>query len=141
MPAAPAAVKTLFLEVVAIDDPVARAALLNERCGEDAALFARVNALLVANDRAVANEGTATFGPAGDAPTASFPGKNEHVGAILAGKYKLIEEIGEGGMGSGLAWPSRPSRSSGSSRSSSSRPGWTPSRCSPGSRPSGRRWP
>ena len=34
------------------------------------------------------------------AGTADFPGKDEHVGAILAGKYKLIEEIGEGGMGS-----------------------------------------
>ena len=32
--------------------------------------------------------------------TAHFPGKDERVGAILGGKYKLIEEIGEGGMGS-----------------------------------------
>src|SRR6185437_435052 len=32
--------------------------------------------------------------------TADLTGKGEHVGAILAGKYKLIEEIGEGGMGS-----------------------------------------
>ncbi|MGL4423600.1 MAG: protein kinase domain-containing protein, partial [Gemmataceae bacterium] len=28
------------------------------------------------------------------------PGRDEHVGAILGGKYKLIEAIGEGGMGS-----------------------------------------
>jgi Protein kinase domain len=32
--------------------------------------------------------------------TADRPGKDEHVGSVLAGKYKLIEEIGEGGMGS-----------------------------------------
>ncbi len=32
--------------------------------------------------------------------TADFPGKDERVGAILGGKYKLIEVIGEGGMGS-----------------------------------------
>jgi serine/threonine protein kinase/tetratricopeptide (TPR) repeat protein len=105
MPADPAAVKALFLEAAAIDDPVARAALLNERCREDAALLARVNALLVAHVRPVANEGTASFGGADrsdddDEPTADYSGKDEHVGAILAGKYKLIEVIGEGGMGS-----------------------------------------
>lgn len=35
--------------------------------------------------------------PAGE--TADFPGKDEHVGAILGDKYKLIEVLGEGGMG------------------------------------------
>jgi serine/threonine protein kinase/tetratricopeptide (TPR) repeat protein len=33
-------------------------------------------------------------------PTADFPDKDERVGAVLAGKYNLIEEIGEGAMGS-----------------------------------------
>jgi hypothetical protein len=32
--------------------------------------------------------------------TANFHGEGEHVDAILGGKYKLIGEIGEGGMGS-----------------------------------------
>jgi WD40 repeat protein/serine/threonine protein kinase len=103
MPADPAAVKEIFLEAAAIDDPAARAALVNERCRGDAALLDRVNALLAANDRAVANQGAASFGDAGGGgvePTADFPGKNERVGAVLGGKYKLIEEIGEGGMGS-----------------------------------------
>jgi serine/threonine protein kinase len=104
MPADPAAVKALFLEAAAIDDPAARAALLSERCREDAALLARVNALLVANDQAVANEGTGSFDAPDDSvpvePTVSFPGKDEQVGSVLAGKYKLIEEIGAGGMGS-----------------------------------------
>jgi eukaryotic-like serine/threonine-protein kinase len=31
--------------------------------------------------------------------TTDRPGKDERVGAVIAGKYKLIEEIGEGGMG------------------------------------------
>src|SRR5437763_1527901 len=85
-----------FAAAAAIDDPSARAALVNDRCGEDAALRDRVNVLLAANDRAAANGGTASFGGSDglDAPpTADFPGKDEHVGAILAGKYKLVEEI------------------------------------------------
>src|SRR5262245_3085782 len=103
MPADPAAVKALFLAAAAIDDPAARAAFVSERCGEDGAHRARVHALLVANDRAVANGGAAQFGGAdgGDlTSTADFPGKDERVGAVLAGKYKLIEAIGKGGMGS-----------------------------------------
>ncbi len=117
MPAPPAAVKAIFLDVVAVDDPVARAALLNDRCGADVELLARVNALLAANDRALGNAGTASFGAADGAgmptaefpkvedavpgePTSDLPGRDEHVGAVLGGKYMLVEEIGEGGMGS-----------------------------------------
>ena len=44
MPADPAAVKALFLEAAAIEGASARAALVDERCGEDAALRDRVNA-------------------------------------------------------------------------------------------------
>ncbi len=113
---APAAVKAIFLEAAAIEDPVARAALVADRCGADATLRARVYALLVANEKAMATEGTVTaMGDAGvvtvDRPkqdwvpdpipaTVDRPGKDEHVGAVLGGKYKLIEAIGEGGMGS-----------------------------------------
>jgi serine/threonine protein kinase len=104
MTADPAAAKALFLEAAALDDATARAALLSERCGEDAALLARVNALLAANDRAVANQGTGSFfdpeRSGGLEPTLNLSGKDEHIGAVIAGKYKLIEEIGEGGMGS-----------------------------------------
>ena len=32
-------------------------------------------------------------------PTADCPGPAEHVGAVVAGQYKLLEVIGEGGMG------------------------------------------
>jgi serine/threonine protein kinase/tetratricopeptide (TPR) repeat protein len=96
MPADPAAVKSVFLEAVEL--PVAdRAAFLAERCGADADLLARVSALLAAHDSAGEGAGTMSFADA--ASTADRPGKDEHVGAVLAGRYKLIEAIGEGGMG------------------------------------------
>ncbi len=98
MPADPAAAKALFLEAAAMDDPAARAALVVERCGEDTELLARVNALLAANDRALANAGTASV--AGAEPTAEYLDRDEKPGVVIAGKYTLIEPIGEGGMGS-----------------------------------------
>src|SRR5262249_47376599 len=88
------------------DDPAARAAYLDRECGGDGELRARVEALLRANDAAPLpalklRDATGAFtldAPAG-VPTADRPGKNEHVGAVIAGKYKLLEKIGEGGMG------------------------------------------
>ena len=110
MPLDPAAVKSLFLELVEIEEPVARAARMLDRCVDDAELMARVNALLAANDRADLGRVTAVFtgnptgadlftkDPVGDARS-DIPGRDERVGTLLSGKYKLIEEIGEGGMG------------------------------------------
>jgi WD40 repeat protein/serine/threonine protein kinase len=110
--------------------PKDRIAYLNEACGDDAALRQRVEALLRAHDdpgsflsevkpggsevergrvKALlrandagppsAPEATVDSAP-GPAETADFADATACVGAILAGKYKLIEEIGEGGMGS-----------------------------------------
>src|SRR5215472_2468793 len=103
----PARAKSLFLAASDLADPAERAAFLDRECGGDADLRARVEALLRANDAAPPpapeqRDGTGAFdpnAPAG-AHTADRPGKDERVGAVIAGKYKLIEEIGEGGMGS-----------------------------------------
>jgi serine/threonine protein kinase len=89
--AAPAArAKSLFLAASDLPDPAERAAYLDRECGGDAELRARVEALLRANDAA----------PLPQPTTEDYGDPTARVGAILAGKYKLIEAIGEGGMGS-----------------------------------------
>jgi serine/threonine protein kinase len=97
-----ARVKSLFLAASDIADPAQRAAYLDRECGGDAELRARVEALLRANDAAPlpgAREATVDSAPAQPA-TEDYGDPTARVGAILAGKYKLVEAIGEGGMGS-----------------------------------------
>jgi serine/threonine protein kinase/formylglycine-generating enzyme required for sulfatase activity len=114
MPADPKRVRDLFL--AAAELPAGdRAAYLSANDGGDADLRAAVERLLVAHEQpapvlvssasGVPND-AAPMPMAGGATVDSAPGLPEtqadptaRVGAILAGKYKLIEEIGEGGMG------------------------------------------
>src|SRR5262249_34506367 len=94
--------KSLFLAASDLADPAERAAYLERECGGDAELRARVEALLRANDSAplpVAPGATIDSAP-GLPETKVYGDLTARVGAILAGKYKLVEEIGGGGMGS-----------------------------------------
>src|SRR5262245_45978305 len=73
-----------------------RAAYLDQACGGGDALRRRVEALLRAHERA----GHLLDRPVPSATEltgAYFPG--EQTGAVIAGRYKLLEAIGEGGMG------------------------------------------
>src|SRR6516164_1147849 len=94
--------KSLFLAVSDLADPSERAAYLERECGGDAELRARVEALLRANDAAPlpGAPGATVDSAPGQPETADYGDPTARVGSILAGKYKLIEEIGEGGMGS-----------------------------------------
>jgi serine/threonine protein kinase len=97
--------KSLFLAASDLADPAERAAYLDRECGADAELRARVEALLRANDASPlppleAGDAASAHAPNGQPTTEDYGDPTARVGAILAGKYKLIEEIGEGGMGS-----------------------------------------
>jgi serine/threonine protein kinase/tetratricopeptide (TPR) repeat protein len=89
--------RSIFMEALEFDDPREREAYILRACGGDERLRARVEALLrrhqsddsLALDRMAAVEVAVTA----DLPTAA-----EHPGTVL-GPYKLLQEIGEGGMG------------------------------------------
>src|SRR5579871_3183499 len=108
----PARAKSLFLAASDLGDPAERAAYLDRECGEDAELRARVEALLWANDASPLSESqpvqaTGDYTPEPAPPDASVepPRPDEQAGTVIAGKYTLLERIGEGGMGT--VWRAR----------------------------------
>jgi eukaryotic-like serine/threonine-protein kinase len=96
--------ETIFAEATGIEGSEARADYLDHACGGDAALRRQVEGLLAAHRRA---EGfmrspapipgvTASADSSGSSPTAVA--QLESVGTTV-GPYKLLERIGDGGMG------------------------------------------
>ena len=83
--------ESLFLAALEKNVPADREAFLKEACGADVALRARVQLLLEADARA---RGILDRPEQTGAYTA-----REQPGAVIAGRYKLLEQIGEGGMG------------------------------------------
>src|SRR5690242_12234722 len=84
----------IFHQALAQADPAERAAYLGRACADDPGLRASVEALLRAS------EGASGFlaGPAPGLGPRAEATAHEGPGAVI-GPYKLLEVIGEGGMG------------------------------------------
>ncbi len=86
--------ESIFAQALEMESATERAAFLDRACGDNAALRAGVEALL----RATQKSGDILDLPENAAETADLP-SGERPGTVI-GPYKLIEAIGEGGMGS-----------------------------------------
>ena len=112
-------VKALFQAAIERDDPASRRAFLDDEIGDDAELRDRLDALMAAYDQppsaldrplaadphtADATQSVSSSRPGGivdDGPTLDQPkddGPNL-IDTIIADRYKIRQEIGEGGMG------------------------------------------
>jgi eukaryotic-like serine/threonine-protein kinase len=133
----------VFADALKLASPAERAAFLDEVCAGNPHLRADVEALLVAHatdpgflERPAGSlAGTAE----GRDPPPPEPQEPHQPGDVLAGRYKLVEEIGEGGMGTvWMAQQTEPVKRLVAVKLIKA--AWIPNRSSPGSRRSGRRW-
>ena len=85
--------ESIFAQALEIESAGERAAFLDRACGDNPALRAEVESLLRVSGRS----GDLLDLPEDSAVTADLP-RSEGAGAVV-GPYKLLEQIGEGGMG------------------------------------------
>jgi WD40 repeat protein/serine/threonine protein kinase len=96
-------VKEIFLAAVERDDPKERESYLRQACGDDVRLRSRVEALLRRHEQAGNFLEQPAVDPAAILPTlatsAGVAAPVQDAAGTFLGPYKLVERIGEGGMG------------------------------------------
>ncbi len=93
--------EAIFHTASQLDDGQARAAFLDRTCGAEPALRARIEALLAADVRArqFLSQDPLGFGATSRLGATSVSSSPEGGSGTLIGRYKLLQKIGEGGMG------------------------------------------
>src|SRR5262245_33147981 len=86
--------QTLFIEALEREDPAERAAFLDRACAADPALRERIERLLQRHRQ------TGSFLDSPPSPLLVTEEPIREGPGTLIGAYKLLQEIGEGGMGS-----------------------------------------
>jgi serine/threonine protein kinase len=86
--------RDVFIAALHKQNAADRSGFLQEACGSDAALRKQVEVLLRQHDEL----GSFLESPAGPPPTGAHEPLTEGPGAVI-GPYKLLQQIGEGGMG------------------------------------------
>src|SRR5947208_5719892 len=86
--------ESLFWSALAVPSPEERARYLDEVCGDDQQLRRQVEELLAAYPKVADFLESPVCAPVADA---GEPPVSEHPGMVI-GPYKLLEQIGEGGM-------------------------------------------
>src|SRR4051812_19233307 len=87
--------RDIFIEALETGNPSQRAAILDGACQADAELRGRVERLLAEHDRQesfILDTPPVALGATMDQPLSERPG-------TVIGPYKLLQQIGEGGMG------------------------------------------